>query len=91
MILLGLIKSGAPAHRQAWHDRDKIRGRQLLPLRLASQLTRGGSRGEKEIGKKARRDAEHLERRWIAEDASARRMNPVEYTQLRYRLGFDRQ
>lgn len=79
-----------PDHRTAWHDRDKIRGRKLVPLRMAAQITRGGSRGDIEIGKRARRDAEHLERRWIAEDAAAGRMNPAEYMRRRYALGFDR-
>jgi hypothetical protein len=79
-----------PEHRTAWHDRDKIRGRMLVPLRMAAQITRGGSRGDTEIGKRARRDSEHLERRWIAEDRAAGRMNAAEYMRRRYALGFGR-
>ncbi|MES2494601.1 MAG: hypothetical protein V4618_00675 [Pseudomonadota bacterium] len=68
-----------PAHREAFQDRLRVRGRQLAPLELAARATRGGSRGDKAIGIRARQAAERLKDRWNAEDKAEGRMPMVDY------------
>jgi len=68
-----------PAHRTAFQDRLRIRGRQLAPLEMADRATRGGSRGDVATGIAARRAAQRLKDRWNAEDKAAGRMPMVEY------------
>lgn len=74
-------------HKRAYNNRWLKRGAVLAPLYLAARLTRGGSRGDKLTGARARRDAEHAGQRWIEEDRAAGRMPAVEYIAERYRLG----
>lgn len=78
-------------HKNAFHDRWKIRGRQLAPLEVAARITRGGSRGDKATGIAARQDAERLKQRWIEEDRTAKppRMSMVTYLARRRALGFE--
>jgi len=79
----------SPAHKRAWHNRDTVRGARLTTLAMAAHSTRGGTRGDKETGKRARRDSEQLMRQWDADDRAAGRMRAVEYVALRNRLGYD--
>ncbi len=66
-----------PAHRVTFHDRMKIRGRQLAPLEMAVMVTRHGRRGDKEAGVKAARSAQRLKRQWIAEDRAITEDRPA--------------
>lgn len=75
-------------HKAAYHNRATVRGRVLTPLIMAARITRGGSRGDTETGKRARQDAEQLIERWVAEDRAAGRMSAVDYVALRLRKGF---
>lgn len=75
------------AHKRAWNNRWYSRGGVLAPLAMAERITRGGSRGDKATGCRARRDAAQLLQRWKDEDAAAGRMSAVDYVALRYRLG----
>ncbi len=68
-----------PAHRIAFQDRWRVRGRQLAPLATADRITRGGTARDKEIGKKARLSCQRLMARWIAEDRDAGRMAMDDY------------
>ena len=77
-----------PAHKQAFQQRARIRGRALLPLQMAARITRGGSRGNASVGIRARQDAEQLIDRWVAEDREAGRMSAVDYIALRLRKGY---
>ncbi|MCP3730418.1 hypothetical protein M9978_08250 [Sphingomonas sp. MG17] len=79
----------SPAHKRAWHNRDTVRGARLAPLAIASHSTRGGTRGDKDTGRDARRAAEQLMRQWDADDRAAGRMRAIEYVALRNRLGYD--
>jgi hypothetical protein len=76
-------------HRVAWHNRATVRGRVLTPLVMAARQTRGGSRGDRDTGKAARRDADAHMQRWRDEDRAAGRMDQAEYIRRRNKLGFD--
>lgn len=78
-----------PRCRDAHHNRDTVRGRVLVPLVMAARLTRGGSRGDVDTGRRARRDAEQLIDRWIAEDRAAGRLPATDYVRIRIRKGFE--
>lgn len=78
-----------PAHRQAWHNRATVRGRVLVPLVLAARVTRDGSRGDRETGRRAARQARALMQRYAEEDRAAGRMPADEYAALRHRFGHD--
>lgn len=78
-----------PAHRDRWNNRAAVRGRVLTPLAIVARVTRGGSRGDKETGKRARQQQEALIQRWIEEDRAAARMDWPTYLRLRYGVGFD--
>jgi hypothetical protein len=77
----------SPVHKRAWHNRWLTRGAVLAPLQAAARATRGGSRGDKATGARARGDGDHLLQRWKGEDSAAGRMPIVEYVAERYRLG----
>ena len=76
------------AHQANFQNRMTVRGRVLAPLAIAAHITRGGTRDDKTTGREARRDAEHLMRRWASEDKAAGRMSATAYMALRYRKGF---
>jgi hypothetical protein len=78
-----------PAHRDQWNNRAAVRGRVLTPLAIVTRATRGGSRGDKQVGRWARRDHDQLVQRWIVEDRAAGRMDWPAYLRLRYRLGYE--
>jgi hypothetical protein len=77
------------SHKRAWHNRWMGRGAVLAPLQASARATRGGSRGDKPTGSRARADAEHLLQRWKDEDAGAKppRMPIDRVVAERYRLG----
>lgn len=80
-----------PAHRNAFQDRQRVRGRQLAPYAMVDRMTRSGTAGTpeaREIGKKARAVTQRLIARWAAEDKAAGRMSMVEYL-ARYTKHFD--
>jgi hypothetical protein len=79
----------SPAHRDQWNNRAAIRGRVLTPLAIVARLTRGGTRGDRETGKRAAQDAAMLIQRWRDEDAESGRMPHAEYLRRRYLGGFD--
>lgn len=74
-------------HKRIYNNRWLARGAVLAPLYAAARTTRGGSRGDRETGAKARRDADQLVQKWKDEDAAEGRMPAVEYVAKRYRLG----
>jgi hypothetical protein len=78
------------AHRVAFHNRQTVRGRKLVPLVMAERLTRGGDRRYKRAGTGivARHRARRLIAQWAAEDKAAGRMAMDAYVELRERLGF---
>jgi endogenous inhibitor of DNA gyrase (YacG/DUF329 family) len=75
------------ACKNAFHQRWRTRGAMLVPLAAADRATRGGTRGNTAIGRRARGDSQMLLQRWREEDAAAGRMPMVEYMAERYRLG----
>lgn len=60
----------------------------LAPVAVAARITRDGSTGDKEIGKKARRESRHLMDKWAREDREAGRMSQVDYMRERWRIGY---
>lgn len=80
-----------PVHKNAWETRQRLRGLQFLTFGVAARVTRNGSRGDKETGKRAGRDADFLIAQWREEDRAAGRMSQSEFAGLRYRFGYDRQ
>lgn len=76
-------------HRTAFHNRQTVRGRKLVPLVIAARITRGGEgryrRGT--AGRAARKRAEALMAQWTKEDRAEGRMTMDEYVELRMRLG----
>lgn len=74
-------------HKRTYNNRWLKRGAVLAPLYAAARATRGGTRGDKATGAKARRDADFLVQRWREEDAAANRASAVDYVAARYRLG----
>lgn len=77
----------SPEHKRAYANRWVARGSVIAPLYAAARATRGGSRGDKATGTRARADAEHLVQRWRDEDAAVGRMPVTAYVAERYRLG----
>ncbi len=75
------------ACRKASHYREVLRGRQLLNLAMAARATRDGSRGDRETGAYAAREARSLMQQWADEDRAAGRMSAVELVALRRRMG----
>ena len=75
-------------HYRAFHKRAEYRGGVLAPMMMAARITRGGSRGDKTTGAKARRNAEQLMDRWACEDREAGRMSMVDYMQARMKIGY---
>lgn len=75
------------AHQKDYANRWIARGSVLAPLQAAARQTRGGSRGQKAVGARARREAEQLLQRWKEEDAAKKRMSAIDYVAIRYRLG----
>lgn len=80
-----------PIHKKAWEARQRLRGLQFLSFGITARITRSGSRGDKDTGKRASRDADFLIAQWRDEDKAADRMSQAEFLALRYRLGYDRQ
>lgn len=82
-----------PACTNAWHNRWTVRGRRWVQLAAVARLTRGGTRGGHLFAARASRDADHLLRAWLAEDAKANegrgRMDIRAFNDLRYRAGFE--
>jgi hypothetical protein len=81
-----------PAHRDAWNNRQTVRGRVLVPLDMVARVTRGGTRGsaeDRETGKRAARDHHRLTQRFRDEDRAAGRMAFPEYLRRRYDAGYD--
>lgn len=76
------------AHKTAFHNRWTVRGRALAPVAVAARITRDGSTGDTDIGKKARRESRHLMDRWAREDREAGRMSQVDYMRERWRIGY---
>jgi len=76
-------------HKRAWETRSATRARQLFPHAAAARLTRDGSRGDRETGRKASILAAQLIQAWRDDDAAAGRMSAVDYAAVRYRLGYD--
>jgi len=79
----------SPAHRDVWHNRWTVRGRAFAALATAARMTRGGTRGDKATGLRARGEAERMQARWIVEDRAKPRMTAIAYVALRLRRGFD--
>lgn len=81
-----------PAHRDAWNNRQTVRGRVLVPLDMVARLTRAGTRGkaeDRDIGKRAARDHHRMTQRFRDEDREAGRMSMPEYLRRRYDTGYD--
>lgn len=76
-------------HKAAFHNRATVRGRVLTPLVMAARITRGGSRGDKVTGCRARHDADGLMQEWVLADREAGRMSMVDYVCLRLAKGFE--
>jgi hypothetical protein len=76
-------------HKRAWHNRAVVRGARLAPLVMAMRITRGGSRGNAQAGKDARRAMEKLVGEFDREDRGAKRMRAPDYVALRNRLGYE--
>lgn len=77
-----------PKHRQAFANRQTVRGRQLTAWSLARYVTRNGSRRNKDAGKKAAAVCDATMQKWIVEDREAGRMAMDDYIAERLRLGF---
>lgn len=75
-------------HKTAFHNRATVRGRTLAPLSMAARITRDGCAGDKETGKRARRDSRRLQDRWAKEDREAGRMSMIDYMRQRYAIGY---
>jgi hypothetical protein len=60
----------------------------LTPVVIAARITRDGCVGEKEAGKRARREARQLMDGWAREDREAGRMSMVDYMKERWRIGY---
>lgn len=76
------------AHRVAFHNRQTVRGRKLVPLVMAERLTRSGDRRDRATGILARQRSRRLLDKWAREDREAGRMAADHYVALRERLGF---
>lgn len=76
-----------PAHKATYQNRMTVRGRVLTPLSMTDRITRGGTRRDKETGKRARHEAQRLIDAWVVEDREAKRMPVDEYVAFRRRMG----
>jgi hypothetical protein len=74
-------------HKDAFHNRQTVRGRQLVPAVMAARQTRDGTQGDRETGGKAGVEARRLMRLYRDEDRAKNRMSMVEYWRLRNQLG----
>ena len=75
-----------PAHRDAFANRQTVRGRVVTPFALAARITRDGTRGKPEAraaGKKAAAVMRRLYQRYRDEDRAAGRMDMAEYVEHR--------
>jgi len=77
------------AHRDAWNNRQTVRGRVLTPLVMVARETRNGTRGDRVTGARAASQAATLMQRHRDEDRAAGRLSHPEYLARRYRAGFD--
>lgn len=78
------------ACKRAFHNLWLKRGAVGAVLDAAARATRGGTRGaaaDREVGRRARRDGDHLRQIWREEDEAAGRMPALAYVALRYRYG----
>jgi hypothetical protein len=75
-------------HKAAFHNRATVRGRTLVPVAMASRITRDGCAGDTDTGKRARRDSRRLIDKWAKEDREAGRMSMVEYMRQRHVIGY---
>lgn len=76
-------------HRDEWNARTFVRARVVLPLIMVGRITRDGTRGDKDTGKRASAEANILLQRYRDDDRTAGRMEWPEYLRLRYLCGFD--
>ena len=76
-------------HRTAYHNRQTVRGRKLVPLVMAERITRSGYCRDKATGILARQKSRQLMDLWNREDREAGRMPADEYVAIRQRLGFN--
>jgi hypothetical protein len=76
-------------HRTAYHNRQTVRGRKLVPLVMAERITRSGYCRDKVTGILARQKSRHLMDLWNREDREAGRMPSDEYVAIREKLGFN--
>lgn len=76
-------------HRNAYHNRQTVRGRKLVPLVMAERITRSGWCRDKDTGKLARQRSRRLMDHWNLEDREAGRMAADEYIAVRQRLGLN--
>lgn len=60
----------------------------LAPVAVAARITRDGCTGDRELGKKARRESRYLMDKWAREDREAGRMSQVDYMRERWRIGY---
>lgn len=77
------------AHRIAYHNRQTVRGRKLVPMVMAERITRSGWCRDKETGKLARQKSRQMMDLWNREDREAGRMPADEYIAVRERLGLN--
>jgi len=75
-------------HKASFHNRATVRGRTLVTIAMAARITRDGCAGDKETGKRARRDSRRLQDKWAKEDREAGRMSMVDYMRQRYAIGY---
>lgn len=61
----------------------------LTPLAMVARLTRQGTRGDRNTGRRATSHFNVLVQQYRDEDLAAGRMPWVEYLALRYAAGFD--
>ncbi len=76
-------------HRTAFHNRQTVRGRKLVPLVMAERITRSGYCRDKGPGILARQRSRQLMDLWNKEDREAGRMPMDCYVALREKLGFN--
>lgn len=77
------------AHRNAYHNRQTVRGRKLVPLVMAERVTRSGYCRDKATGILARQKSRQLMDFWNREDREAGRMAADEYIATRQKLGLN--
>jgi hypothetical protein len=76
-------------HRTAYHNRQTVRGRKLVPLVMAERITRSGYCRDKATGILARQKSRQLMDLWNREDREAGRMPADAYIAIREALGFN--